>query len=162
MKYNYKDKVWDFGTITRTAFHDSSAFLGQKPYGTFDGKLYQHETGTDEADEVGVLQPMTSFIETYDVEIDPSGAYLMHVREMIPDFKSLTGSIDLTLNGRGYPQRASLTTTGPFVVTASTEKVDLRFRTRQVSFEVRSDALGDDWRMGTWRAAARPHGRRGG
>ncbi len=162
VKYNYKDKVWDFGTITRTAFHDSSAFLGQKPYGTFDGKLYQHETGTDEADEVGVLQPMISFLETYDVEIDPSGSYLMHVREMIPDFKSLTGSIDLTLNGRGYPQRASLTTTGPFVVTASTEKVDLRFRTRQVSFEVRSDALGDDWRMGTWRAAARPHGRRGG
>ena len=162
VKYNYKDQVWDFGTITRTAFHDSSAFLAQKPYGTFDGKLYQHETGTDEADDVGVLQPMTSFLKTWQMEIDGVGASVMHVKEMIPDFKDLTGSIDLTLEGRGYPQRSTLTTKGPFTITSATEKQDVRFRSRQVAFEVRSDALGDFWRMGTWKAEARPHGRRGG
>lgn len=162
VKYNYKDKVWDYGTITRTAFHDSSAFLAQKPYGTFDGKLYQHETGVDEADSDGILRPMTSFIETYDMEIDGIGASLMHVKEMIPDFKILTGSIALSLFGRGYPQRTALTTTGPFTITSATEKQDLRFRSRQIAFEVRSTALGDNWRFGNWKAEARPHGRRGG
>ena len=33
VKFNYKDLVWDFGTLERTAFHDSSAFL-LAPYAT--------------------------------------------------------------------------------------------------------------------------------
>ncbi len=162
VKWNYKDNVWDFGTIDRTAFHDSSRFLNGKPYGTQGGKVFQHETGVDDADENGVLQAMSSRLESGDVEVDPNGRYMMHVGAMIPDFKELTGSIDLTLRGRGYPQRTALQSKGPFTITSSTERQALRIRSRQVSFLIESDALGDDWRMGTWRLEARPHGRRGG
>ncbi len=162
VKWNYKDNVWDFGTLERTAFHDSSRFLGGNPYGTQGGKVFQHETGVDDADENGVLQAMSSRLESGDVEVDPNGRYMMHVGAMIPDFKELTGSIDLTLNGRGYPQRTAQQTKGPFTITSTTERQALRIRSRQISFLIESDALGDDWRMGTWRLEARPHGRRGG
>jgi hypothetical protein len=162
VKWNYKDNVWDFGTLERTAFHDSSRFLDGKPYGTQGGKIFQHETGVDDADENGVLQAMSSRLESGDVEVDPNGRYMMHIGAMIPDFKDLVGSIDLTLNGRGYPQRTAQQTKGPFTITSTTERQSLRIRSRQISFLIESDALGDDWRMGTWRLEARPHGRRGG
>ena len=162
VKYNYKDGVWDFGTIERTAFHDSSAFLGN-PYATQGGKLFLHESGVDAADGDGVLQPLVSFLQSYDIEIEPGGEHIMHVSSMTPDFKRLVGSIDFTLTGREYPQDpASENSKGPFTVLPTTRKQDLRMRARQVSLEVRSDLLGDDWRMGTWRATVRPHGRRGG
>jgi hypothetical protein len=161
VKYNYKDGVWDFGTMERTAFHDSSAFL-LKPYATFDGKLYLHETGVDMADEEGVLHAMLSFIETYDAEIEPGGEHIMHISSMIPDFKTLVGSVDLTLTGRQYPQDPTdVTTKGPFTILPTTNHQDLRARARQISYKIESDALGDDWRMGTWRANVRPHGKRG-
>lgn len=162
VKWNYKDNVWDFGTLERTAWHDSSRFLNQKPYATQGGKIYQHETGVDDTDENGVLQAMSTRLESGDLEVDPNGEQLMHIGAMIPDFKTLTGSIDLTLRGRGYPQRTALNSKGPFTITSSTERQSLRMRTRQISFLIESDALGDDWRMGDWRAEARPHGRRGG
>jgi len=162
VKYNYKDRVWDFGTLERTAWHDSSRFLNGKPYATQDGKIYQHETGVDDTDENGILQAMSSRLESGDMEVDPNGYSLMHIGAMIPDFKILVGSIDLTLRGRGYPQRTALQSKGPFTITSTTERQSVRIRTRQISFLIESDALSDDWRMGTWRAEVRPHGRRGG
>lgn len=164
VKYNYKDGIWDFGTIERTAFHDSSAFL-DKPYATQDGKLFQHETGVDDADGDGILHAITSFIETYDAEIEEGGESIMHISRMVPDFKRLVGSVDLLLAGKEYPQdqtAANITTKGPFTITPDFRKQDLRMRARQISYRITSDALGDDWRMGTWRAMVKPHGRRGG
>lgn len=162
VKYNYKDQVWDFGVMNRTAFHDSSAFLGNKPYGTQAGKIFQHETGVDDSDGEGVAVALTAFLESYEQEIG-DGGWLLRVTEMTPDFKVLVGTIDLTLNARAYPQQPDIdvVTKGPFTIAPTTEKIDPKIKGRQVSLRVESDALGDDWRMGTWRARLRPHGRRG-
>lgn len=161
VKYNYKDQVWDFGIMDRTAFHDSSAFLG-KPYGTQDGKIFQHETGVDASDGEGVAIALPSLLASYEHELS-EGDRMMRVTEMIPDFKTLVGSVDLTLNARAYPQQpdGQLVTKGPFTIAPTTEKVDVKIRGRQVSFQIESDALGDNWRMSDWRARVRPHGRRG-
>ncbi len=162
VKYNYFDGVWDFGTIERTAFHDSSSHFNQKPYGTIDGKIFRHEVGVDETDPDGNVLPMLSFLESYDVEID-EGTYHGFVRKMIPDFKELEGSIDLSLTAKAYPSSTGVevVSKGPFTITPTTPFVNPRIKGRQISMRVESDALGDDWRMGTWRAQVRRKGRRG-
>lgn len=162
VKYNYYDKVWDFGTIERSAFHDSSALFNQKPYGTFDGKIFIHETGVDETDPENNLTPMLSFIDSYDMDVD-EGTYHVVIRKMIPDFKTLVGSIDLSLTAKAYPSSGGveIVSKGPFNVTSSTPFVNPRIRGRQISFRIESNDLGDDWRMGTWRAQFKRKGRRG-
>jgi hypothetical protein len=162
VKYNYEDRVWDFGTIERSAWHDSSSFFNQKPYGTFDGKIFVHETGVDETDQDNNLLPMLSFIESYDMDVD-EGTYHAFVRKMIPDFKELVGSVDLTLEAKSYPSSSGVevVTKGPFTIDPTTAFVNPRIRGRQISMRIESDALGDDWRMGTWRAQIRRKGRRG-
>ena len=159
VKFNYAENAWDFGTIERTAFHDSSRFL-DKPYGLFDGKIFQHETGVDETDKDGVLQPMTSFLESGKQNIDEGGSRSMHLGALIPDFKILTGSVDVTVRARKYPQATQISK-GPFNVLPATERFNPRIRGRQVGLRVESSDLGDFWRMGTWRAEARPVGKRG-
>ena len=162
VKYNYYDNVWDFGTIERSAWHDSSSHFNQKPYGTVDGKIFIHETGVDETDPENNLLPMFSFIESYDMEV-AEGAYHAFVRKMIPDFKELVGSVDLSLTAKAYPSSTGIevVTKGPFTITPTTAFVNPRIKGRQVSMRIESDALGDDWRMGTWRAQIRSKGRRG-
>ena len=162
VKFNYYDKVWDFGTIERSAFHDSSAFFNQKPYGTVDGKIFVHETGVDEADSNGNTVPMVSFIDSYDMQVD-EGTYHAVVRKMIPDFKTLVGSVDLSLTAKAYPSSGGVEVVnkGPFTITPTTAFVNPRIKGRQISFRIQSDALGDDWRMGTWRAQFKRKGRRG-
>ena len=162
VKYNYYDKIWDFGTIERSAFHDSSSLFNQKPYGSFDGKIFIHETGVDEADPENNITPMVSFIDTYDMAVD-DGTYHAVVRKMIPDFKRLVGSIDLSLTAKAYPSSGGVevVSKGPFTVDSTTPFVNPRIKGRQISFRIQSDALGDDWRMGTWKAQFKRKGRRG-
>lgn len=162
VKYNYYDNVWDFGTIERSAWHDSSSHFNQKPYGTVDGKIFLHETGLDEADPEGNITPMFSFIESYDVDID-EGVYHLFVRKMIPDFEKLEGSVDLLLTAKAYPSSTGVEVVakGPFTISPTTAFINPRIKGRQISMRIESDALGDDWRMGTWRAQIRRKGRRG-
>ena len=160
-KYNYKDQVWDYGTIERTAFHDSSGFL-DAPYATFDGVIFEHESGVDDTDSDGVAQPMDSFLESWDMEGEEGGTHLVHIDKLVPDFKTLVGSIDVRLKGREYPQSAAQTTKGPYTIISTTAKQDVRMKARQLAIRVESDALGDNWRMGTWRAGTRIKSRRGG
>ncbi len=116
----------------------------------------------DETDPDGNVLPMLSFLESYDVEID-EGTYHGFVRKMIPDFKELEGSIDLSLTAKAYPSSTGVevVSKGPFTITPTTPFVNPRIKGRQISMRVESDALGDDWRMGTWRAQVRRKGRRG-
>jgi len=152
---NYEENTWSYGAIVRTAWQDRSPVLN-KPYAaSTDGYLYQHETGTDDD-----AAPLVARIESYDMELPDAGEYLVHIDQLIPDFLNLTGQCNVTMNGRQYPQDPTLITKGPFPVDSTTRKISLRFRGRQVSIEVESDQLGDEWRMGKWRARAGAHGKR--
>lgn len=161
-KYNYLLQAWDFGSMNRTAFHDKSRFLGA-PYGFDQGLMWQHETGTDETDTDGILRPMVAFIESGDIEIDSAGSVNSHVHALIPDFKILAGEIELRVSGKPDPQdSAHEVIRGPFVVTSTTKRVPgARLKSRQIAFSVRSDKLGDNWRMGKWKAEIKPKNRRG-
>ena len=153
--FNYEENHWSFGSLARTAWADRSPVL-EKPYAAnTDGYLYQHETGTD-ADGAA----MEAYIDSYDMELPESGEYLVHVDQLIPDFLTLEGSVDVSMNGRRYPQDTEVISKGPYTVAPGTRKISLRFRGRQVSLQIRSDAVGDEWRMGQWRARVGAHGKR--
>ena len=154
--FNYEEGTWSTGQLARTAWADRSPLL-EKPYaaGT-DGYLYQHETGTDDN---GAALP--AYIESFDMEIPSAGEELMHVDQLIPDFLTLEGSVDVYLTGRKYPQDPNRISKGPYTVASGTRKLSTRIRARQIAIRVESSDTGDMWRMGNWRGRAGPHGKRG-
>jgi len=124
-------------------------------YGATAGRtfFYRHEFGKD-ADG----SAMTSYIESADADLG-DGEQMMSIKRFIPDFKNLSGSVDLTLKFRDYPT-STQRTNGPYTVTTSTDKIDTRARGRQAALRIESDATDDDWRFGTFRAEIRPDGGR--
>ena len=141
--------------LGRTAWADRSPQFEKAYAASSDGYLYEHETGTD-ADGAA----MTSYIESFDMEIPQAGEELMHVDQLIPDFLTLEGDVTVNLTGRKYPA-ADRIVKGPYTVDANTRKVSTRMRARQVAIKVSSSDTGDKWRMGNWRGRAGPHGKRG-
>lgn len=154
--FSYEEGTWVTGKLARTAWADRSPLL-EKPYaaGT-DGYLYQHETGTDDNGAA-----MDAFIQSFDMEVPEAGEELMHIDQLIPDFLTLEGSVDVYLTGRKYPQDVNRLSKGPYTVSPGTRKLSTRMRARQVALRIESNATGDKWRMGTWRGRAGAHGKRG-
>lgn len=153
--FNFEEGTWTLGTMERTAWADASEVL-QKPYAAgVDGYLYQHETGVD-AD--GAALP--SFIESFDMEIPEAGEMFTHIDQLIPDFLTLEGSVDLTLKGKKYPHQPSYQVKGPYTVDPTIQKVSTRIRGRQVALRMESSDVGDKWRLATIRGRLRAHGKR--
>ena len=98
-------------------------------------------------------------IESGDVDI-ADGDQFMSISRVIPDFKSQSGTVDLTLKTRPYPA-GTQKSHGSFNITTSTTKKDTRIRGRQLSVRVESDAIDDDWRYGTLRLDIKADGSRG-
>ena len=84
----------------------------------------------------------------------------MHIGKAVPDFKRLTGFVNVTLKGKAYPQASEEVTSGPHSVAATTEYINPRMRARQVEILLESDNVGDDWRFARIRLELKPHGRR--
>ena len=102
---------------------------------------------------------MNTHIESGDVDI-ADGDNFMSISRMIPDFKSQSGIVDLTIKTRPYPS-GTQTTHGSFDITTSTTKKDTRIRGRQVAVRVASDAIDDNWRYRTLRLDIKPDCMRG-
>jgi len=154
--FNYEEGSWATGKLARTAWADRSPLLEKAYAAGADGYLYQHETGTDDNGAA-----MESYARSFDMEIPEAGEELMHVDQLIPDFLTLEGSVDVYLSGLKYPQAANRIEKGPYTVSQGTRKVSTRIRARQIALEVRSTGTGDKWRMGQWRGRAGAHGKRG-
>ncbi len=153
--YNIDERTWSYGTIDRTALvGDSDVF--DTPYAfSPDGYIYNHEVGVD-ADG----SPMISYVESGDFELDETGGTFQHLSKYIPDFRRLSGDVEITFNGKRYPQDTETITSGPHSVTESTRFVNPRMRARQMSIRIESNHLGDDWRNGILRIDIVPHGAR--
>ena len=171
--YNYMEKVWSIGTLSRTAWSDKGVFA--KPYGTDflpsstasatptvqgvtsgRGNLYAQESGNN-ADTSALAATLTSG----DFFLEPAGENLMSISRFIPDFKNLAGNVSVTIQLRDYPaQTKTGSSLGPFVINTSTTKKDCRARGRQAAINVANSALNETWRFGTFRADIKPAGRR--
>ena len=166
--YNYLEKAWSIGELSRTAWLDDGIF--EKPRAT--GKdssvnyVYTHED-SDDADGI----PMDNvFIESGDIDID-DGEKFSFIRKIIPDVKffgtnSSDGQINFVLKTRNFPGD-SLSTNSTSNVTSSTQQNHIRARTRQMVFRAQSDddaatsvRTGFKWRLGANRFDIRPDGKR--
>jgi hypothetical protein len=154
--YNYEEQTWATGQLARTAWADRSPLLEKAYAAGTDNFLYKHETGTDDNGTA-----MVAFIESFDMEIPSAGESLMHVDQLIPDFLTLEGSVDVFLTGKKYPGVIDRIEKGPYPVVPGTRKLSTRMRARQIAIKVQSDGTGDRWRMGHWRGRAGAHGKRG-
>ena len=102
---------------------------------------------------------LSSEIKSGEFVIPEAGERLMSIRRFIPDFKNLSGTVNVQLDFKLYPASAA-TTNGPFAVTTATTKVDTRARGRQGSIKIMSSDLNATWRYGTYRADVQPDGMR--
>ena len=189
---NYGEKCWYTGTEARTSWMDATIY--PRPYatkydstdfGTFpdvvgqDGlggtKYFEHEVGTDQVNEDGSTTTVSSFIKSYDIDLEQrqrnaqgrqvglklAGEIFLAMRRFIPDFKTLAGNAKVSLAVKRYPQQSDDTTTlSPFTINSSTDKKDTRARGRFVNVKIENDSNGEEWRFGTLRLDIQPDGRR--
>jgi hypothetical protein len=153
--YNTTDSSWYFGSFDRTAYAGATQ-NSIRVYGCgTDGYLYDHEIGIN-AD----TNAMHSYLHSGDIEIDAGGEQLMRIGKFIADMLRISGSINISFSGKKYPQAVEVLESGPFVVDSSTEYVNPSIRCRQVSFQVDSNSINSDWRLGLVRIDVNPDGKR--
>mgnify|MGYP005635383911 CR=1 FL=1 len=163
--YNYSEKVWYFGTLSRTAWLDRGT--RNFPIATGSNLIYNHEIGYDDDGS-----SMDSFIESASIDIG-DGDRFTYLRKVIPDL-TFDGSTNLaspqatfTVKARNNPgadfnntQAGTSTRTQSTPVETYTEQLDLRVRGRSFALRVESSALGSKWKLGSPRVDIRQDGRR--
>ncbi len=162
--YNYQENIWTIGTLDRTAWSDSFGARGVPFALDSNGKLYNHEIGNS-ADG----QNMNAFIEGSPQELSTGGENTYLVDKIIPDIRmGSSTSLQLSVNTKKYPNVTTDDssfnyyssanqglTKGPFTLNASTQKISMRAKGRQMSLRVQSSGSNDEWTMGTFRINAR-------
>ena len=194
--FNYGERarggVWYIGTEARTSWIDSTVY--PKPFatkftssssGTFptvvgenglgQTVLFEHEVGTDQVNPDGTTTTVTSFVKSYDFDIQSraqnaqgrssgptiAGENFLAMRRFVPDFKTLDGNAKVTLAVKRYPQQSDTATSlSPFTINSSTDKKDTRARGRYVNVKIENDASSQTWRFGTFKIDVQPDGRR--
>ena len=163
--YNYGEKVWYFGNLSRTAWIDRG--VRTYPIAAGSSYLYNHEFGYDDDGSA-----MNSFIESGAIDIG-DGDKFTYIQRVIPDL-TFNGSTNLsspqatfTVKARNFPGASfDNTASGDAIRTASspvetfTNQLHLRARGRSFALRVESEALGAKWKLGSPRIDLRPDGRR--
>ena len=161
--YNYQDKVWYYGQLSRTAWLDSG--VESYPQATASNSLFQHEVGFDDDGS-----PMTGvFIESSDFDIG-DGNNFQFIRRILPDVRFLqdpnNGSVNLIIKTRNN-NGSSLSTKSTSEVKSDTGQLHIRARGRQAVLRLESndDAANDGnlsvgWRLGATRLDVKQDGRR--
>lgn len=166
--YNYSERVWTYGTLSRTAWLDRGV-LDYPIAGNAGGYLYYHEYGTDDGSQTPAL-PLNAYIQSAPFDIG-EGDQFSFIRRVIPDitFVNSTGtpSADMTLKMQNFPgsnysqsQASPVTQTATVPVEQFTEQAFVRLRGRQATFRVESDKVGTRWILGSPRLEIQPDGRR--
>ena len=165
--YNYGEKVWYYGTLSRTAWVDRG--VRQFPLGTSAGPtsyLYNHEKGTDNDGAA-----LSAYIESSQFDIG-QGDQFSFVDKVIPDLTFAGSSAadptaTFTVQARNFPganydqvQNNATTRTATSPVEQFTNQLYFRVRGRSISLKVASSDTGVQWRLGVPRFNIRPDGRR--
>jgi len=167
--YNYQEKVWYYGQLSRTAWIDRG--IAQYPISaSTDGYLYFHEFGVDDG-SVNPPAAINAYIESSQMSMG-SGDNFVLLSKMIPDVTFSTSTspspvVDFTFETRNFPganyhtvSTNNIARTSTVPIEQFTNQVNLRLRGRSFAFKIASDDTGVGWRLGTPRIDVRPDGRR--
>lgn len=192
--FNYAEQLWYYGNcddgMVRTAWIDSGyrvnpvaagAFVENGAYSTTDSSrnyLYNHENGNDDNNGTTV-SPISSYIQSSDVDMDPDGDKFILLRRIIPDvsFDDTSAGTNPTavfsVVPRNFPGAAYMTqnqesqtfnrsvSAQSVTIDQYTNQVFLRARARQMGFKIESSDLGVAWQLGAPRVDIRQDGMRG-
>jgi hypothetical protein len=156
--YSPEENYWAYGTCFWTTFNDRTIFGNTITTGTTvaGSNLYDNEPTNI---FTGNGASLTSYIESGDFDI-ADGNELMFMDKIIPDFDINTGNIKFSIKTKQYPESTNITEKGPFVISNTTQKVDMRARGRQGRIRVSCNSTGTKWRWGSLRLAVQPDGSR--
>ena len=178
--YNYLDKAWYYGSMSRTAWLDSG--LRQYPMATnydssaLTGRTLYHEADVD--DVAGTTPvPIEAYIQSSDFDIG-DGHNFGFVWRILPDV-NFNGSnvnnpyVTMTIKPRQNAGSAYGAANSPEVQSADNYAVSrsyniqlfdgqvyTRLRGRQMAFRIESTELGVAWQLGAPRIDIRPDGKR--
>ena len=177
--YNYVEKIWYYGTMSRTAWLDSG--LQSYPIAanyftdTTTGNLINHETGLND-NTTGTAVAIDAYISSSEFDIG-DGHNFGFVWRVLPDltFENATStpagalpSVAMTLqglanSGSGVTSTASqpVSKSNTYVITEQfTGQIYTRMRGRQMIFKISSNQINTCWQLGAPRLDVRPDGRR--
>jgi len=178
--FNYLDKVWYYGSMSRTAWLDSG--LRQYPMATnydtsaLTGRTLYHEASVD--DVAGTTPvPIEAFIQSSDFDIG-DGHNFGFVWRILPDI-NFNGSnvnnpyVTMTIKPRqnagtpyGVANSPEVQSADNYAVSRSYNvqlfdgQVYTRLRGRQMAMRIESNELGVAWQLGSPRIDIRADGRR--
>jgi hypothetical protein len=177
--YNYQEKIWYYGTMSRTAWLDSGLqtvpIAANYVTATLTGNLINHETGLND-NTTGTPVAIDAYISSSEFDIG-DGHNFGFVWRILPDLtfenaeNSPTGAlpaVSMTLqglanSGSGVTSTASqpVSKSSTYVITEQfTGQIFTRMRGRQMIFKISSNQIGTAWQLGAPRIDIRPDGRR--
>ena len=167
--YNYQQRIWYYGTMTRTAWTHKN--LGIYPIAaSTDHAMYLHEYGNDDGSQnppVGI----SAFIESSGQDLG-DGDKFAFIWRLIPDltFRASTGTPQATFTVKmsNFPgadftlpaQSNVVTQSASYPVETFTNQVFTRLRGRSFTFRISSSNAGTAWRLGAPRLDIRTDGKR--
>ena len=166
--FNYKESVWTYGNLPRTAWLDQG--VRQYPIAAAtDNRLYNHEFGTDDGSTIPP-SPLNAYLESSPIDIG-DGERFSFVRRIIPDVTFINSTngprLDLVIKTQNYPgsnyangSSSSVDRTAVVPVEQYTQVRDIRLRGRSIVLRVESNRVGTCWRLGLPRIEIQTDGRR--
>jgi hypothetical protein len=176
--FNYLDKVWYYGTMSRTAWLDSS--LNTYPMAaTLTNQIVEHESIVDDG-TTNPASPISAYIQSSDFDLG-DGHNNAFVWRMLPDVtfdgsttpSPLKPQIRMSMRPKKNPGAAFSATNNPTVASAQsyasqrvynvqefTQVIYTRARGREMAIRIESDTIGTQWQLGTPRMDIRQDGKR--
>ena len=154
------ENYWTYGSGIFTTFADKGTYDNTITTGVSVGgnHIYNNEpedifTANGEA--------IVSFLESADFDIQ-DGNELMFIDRIIPDLTMNDGTIKFSIKTKNFPDQpdSDLVEKGPFSISKTTSKVDLRARGRQGRVRVSCASGGTKWQWGSIRMSMQPDGMR--
>jgi len=177
--FNYLEKIWYYGTMSRTAWLDSGLqtvpIAANYVTATLTGNLINHETGLND-NTTGTATAIDAYISSSEFDIG-DGHNFGFVWRVLPDltFGNATNSpaavapqvtmtlYGLTNSGSGTTSSAdgAVVKGSTYVITEEfTGQIFTRMRGRQMIFKIGSNQINTTWQLGAPRIDIRPDGRR--